>query len=61
MRNQEPNMTYVVDHTKTNCDSFVVLVPQAKKLLEKLDMKGTYLFERNGERITARQTTYDKV
>lgn len=58
VRDQETNHTYVVDHTKTNRDRFVVLVPHAKKLLEKLDMNGTYLFERNGERLTARQTAY---
>ncbi|MCM1242375.1 MAG: hypothetical protein NC314_05990 [Roseburia sp.] len=51
VRDQETNQTYVVEHTKTNRDRFVVLVPQAKKLLEKLDRKGVYLFERDGERL----------
>lgn len=58
VRDQESNQTYVVDHTKTNRDRFVAIVPQAKELLDKLDMKGSYLFERNGERLTARQTAY---
>lgn len=58
VRDQEANQTYVVEHTKTNRDRFVVLVPQAKKLLEKLDMNGSYLFERNGERLTTRQVAY---
>ncbi len=58
VRDQEANRTYVVEHTKTNRDRFVVLVPQAKKLLEKLDMHSTYLFERDGERLTARQIAY---
>ncbi len=58
VRDQETNRTYVVEHTKTNRDRFVALVPQAKKLLEKLDMDGAYLFERNGERLRARQIEY---
>lgn len=58
VRDQETNQTYVVEHTKTNRDRFVALVPQAKKLLEKLDMDSTYLFERNGERLRARQIEY---
>lgn len=58
VRDQEANQTYVVEHTKTNRDRFVVLVPQAKKLLAKLDMNGSYLFERNGERLTTRQVAY---
>lgn len=58
VRDQETNQTYVVEHTKTNRDRFVALVPQAKKLLEKLDMDGAYLFERDGERLRARQIEY---
>lgn len=58
VRDQETNQTYVVEHTKTNRDRFVALVPQAKKLLEKLDLGGSYLFERNGERLRARQIEY---
>lgn len=58
VRDQETNQTYVVEHTKTNRDRFVALVPQAKKLLEKLDMDGAFLFERDGERLRARQIEY---
>ena len=58
IRDQETNQCYVVEHTKTNDDRFVVLVPKAKALLGKLDMNGTYLFERNGERLKARQIAY---
>ena len=58
VRDQEGNLTYVVEHTKTNRDRFVALVPQAKKLLQKLGMDGAYLFERNGERLRARQIEY---
>lgn len=58
IRDQEANRCYVVEHTKTNNDRFVVLVPKAKALLKKLSMNGTYLFERNGERLTARQISY---
>ena len=58
VRDQETNQTYVVEHTKTNRDRFLALVPQAKKLLEKLDMDGAYLFERDGERLRARQIEY---
>lgn len=58
VRDQETNQTYVAEHTKTNRDRFLALVPQAKKLLEKLDMDGAYLFERDGERLRARQIEY---
>ena len=58
IRDQETNQCYVVEHTKTNDDRFVALVPKAIALLDKLEMDGTYLFERNGERLTARQIAY---
>lgn len=58
VRNQEDNVYCVVEHTKTHDDRFVVLIPKAKAILEKLDKSGTYLFERNGERLTARQIAY---
>ena len=58
IRDQETNRCYVVEHTKTSDDRFVALVPKAKALLDKLEMNGTYLFERNGERLTARQIAY---
>ena len=58
VRNQETNQCYVVEHTKTNNDRFVILVPKAKALIDKLEPTGSYLFERNGERLTARQVAY---
>lgn len=58
VRNQETNQYYVVEHTKTNRDRYVVLVPQAKELLKKLPLAGIYLFERNGKRLTTRQIAY---
>lgn len=47
IRDPESNQCYVVEHTKTNDDRFVVLIPKAKAFLEKLDRSGTYLFERD--------------
>lgn len=58
VRNQETNCCHVVEHTKTNRDRFVALVPDAKKILDRLPMDGTYLFERDGGRLTARQIAY---
>lgn len=61
VRNQETNEVSVVEHTKTNTDRFVPLIPKAIVLLDKVmehcSGKG-YLFTRNGERITARQIAY---
>ena len=36
-------------------DRFVVLVPKAVALLQKLDRTDGYIFTRNGERLTSRQ------
>ena len=58
VRNQVTNQCEVVEHTKTNCDRFVVLVPKAINLLQKIEHTGTYIFMRNGERIRARQIAY---
>lgn len=58
VRNQETGICTVVDHTKTNTDRFVVLVPKALDLLKKLEPVGEYLFMRNGERLTSRQIAY---
>lgn len=58
IRDQDSGKCYVVEHTKTNDDRFVILVPKAKEILKKLDRNGTYLFERDGERLTARQIAY---
>lgn len=58
VRDQETNRCFIEEHTKTNRDRYVALVPQARKILEKLPMNGTYLFERNGERLNSRQIAY---
>lgn len=58
IRDQDSGKCFVVEHTKTNDDRFVILVPKAKEILEKLEQKGTYLFERDGKRLTARQIAY---
>lgn len=58
VRNQETNTYEVVEHTKTNRDRFVVLVPKAIGILQKMEKTGEYIFTRNGERLTSRQIAY---
>lgn len=58
VRDQTTNHYEVVNHTKTNRDRFVVLVPKAIDMLEKIDRQGDFIFMRNGERITSRQIAY---
>ena len=58
VRNQVTNQYKVVEHTKINKDRFVVLVPKATQLLQKIDRNGEYIFIREGSRITARQVAY---
>ena len=58
VRNQDTNQYEIVEHTKTNRDRFVVLVPKAVNLLQKLDRDGDYIFMRDGSRITSRQIAY---
>lgn len=58
VRNQDTNQYEVVEHTKTNRDRFVVLVPKAVALVEKIERTGEYLFMRDGNRITSRQIAY---
>lgn len=58
IRDQDTNVFHVVEHTKTNQDRFVVLVPQAVQILQKIDRTDGYIFTRNGERITSRQIAY---
>ena len=58
IRDQEQNIYYIVDHTKTHTDRFVVVVPKAKAILSQIDRQGKYIFMRDGERITARQVAY---
>ncbi len=49
---------YILLHTKTNRDRYVVLVPKAISILNKIPKQGSYILMRNGERITARQIAY---
>ena len=58
VRNQETNQYEVVEHTKTNRDRFVILIPKAVSILEKIPRQGKYIFMRDGERITSRQIAY---
>lgn len=58
IRNRETNQYEVVDHTKTNRDRFVILIPKAISILQKIPKQGKYIFMRNGERITTRQIAY---
>lgn len=58
VRNQITNQYEVVEHTKTNRDRFVVLVPKAIGILQKMERTGEYLFMRDGNRITSRQIAY---
>lgn len=57
-RNQATGACTVEEHTKTNCDRFVVLVPKAIQLLEKIGPSGGYIFVRDGNRLTSRQVAY---
>lgn len=59
IRNQDTGNYEVVEHTKTNRDRFVILVPKALKILNKISHESDYIFVRNGQRITARQIAYE--
>ncbi len=58
VRNQITNKYEVVEHTKTNRDRFVVLIPKAINILQKLEHQSEYIFVRDGKRITSRQVAY---
>lgn len=58
VRNQVTNQYEVVEHTKTNRDRFVVLVPKAIHILQKVEHTGDYIFIRDGKRLTSRQIAY---
>ncbi len=58
VRNQETNQYEIVEHTKTNRDRFVILIPKAISILKKIPKQGKYIFMRDGERITSRQIAY---
>lgn len=58
VRDQTTNHYEVVEHTKTNRDRFVVLIPKAVDILRKIDHESDFIFMRNGNRITSRQVAY---
>lgn len=58
VRDQTANKTIVVEHTKTNRDRFVVLIPKAENILNQIKKQDDYVFVRDSERITARQINY---
>jgi len=58
IRDQETGALEVVEHTKTNTDRFVVLVPKTLNILSKIKHDGEYIFMRDGARITSRQINY---
>lgn len=58
IRNQVTNSYEVVDHTKTNNDRYVILVPKAIEILQTIPKQDQYIFVRNGERITSRKIAY---
>lgn len=53
VRDQTDNSYTVVEHTKTNKDRFVVIVPKALDILNRIEKQGEYIFMRDGERITS--------
>ena len=58
IRNQVANQYEIVEHTKTNRDRFIVLVPKAVNIVQQIERTGDYIFMRNGQRITSRQIAY---
>ncbi len=58
VRDQTTNKVTVAEHTKTNTDRFVYLIPEALAILNKIPRTGEYIFTRNGERVTSRQINY---
>lgn len=56
--NQETGVFEVVEHTKTHCDRFVFLTPNAKAILEKIERQNEYIFTRDSKRLTSRQIAY---
>lgn len=53
IRDQTDNSYSVVEHTKTNRDRFVVVVPKSIEILEQIERTGDYVFMTDGERITS--------
>ncbi|MCR4991773.1 MAG: site-specific integrase [Lachnospiraceae bacterium] len=55
---QLTNTVSVAEHTKTNTDRYVYLIPEALDILHKLPHNGDYIFIREGNRLTSRQINY---
>ena len=53
IRDQTDNSYSVVEHTKTNRDRFVVVIPKAVEILSKIERTDDYIFMRDGKRITS--------
>lgn len=53
IRDQTNNSYSVVEHTKTNRDRFVIVIPKAAAILNRIERTGDYIFMRNGKRITS--------
>ena len=53
VRDQTRNCFGIAEHTKTNQDRFVLLVPKAAEILKRIERQGEYIFMRNGKRTTA--------
>lgn len=58
IKDRVTNTYSVVEHTKTNTDRFVCLVPKAINILQKIPKESEYIFVRDNERITSRQIAY---
>ncbi len=53
IRDQTDNSYEVVEHTKTNRDRFVIVIPKAMNILKRIEKQGEYIFMRDGKRITS--------
>lgn len=58
VRNQTTNSYEVVEHTKTHQDRYVILVPKALEILDKIPRESEYIFTRDSQRIVSRQVAY---
>lgn len=59
VRNQVENTISIAEHTKTHQDRFVILVPKALEILNRIETTDTeYIFMRDGNRITSREVAY---
>lgn len=53
IKDQTDNSYSVVEHTKTNRDRFVIVVPKAAAILNRIERTDDYIFMREGMRITS--------